>query len=67
EGFEIAAILREAGMTIELAPAGQQTPECGWLIEVRVESPVFIVANRINGSKSVVDSASDVLALLGCE
>jgi len=67
EGFEMAAMLREAGMTIEMALAGQQTAECGWLIEVRAESPVFIVANRINGRESTVDSASDVLALLGCE
>lgn len=67
EGFEIAAMLREAGMTIELALAGQQTAGCGWLIEVRTESPVFIVTNRVNGRKSKIDSTDDVLALLGCE
>lgn len=67
EGFEMAAVLREAGMTVELALAEQQAAECGWLIEVRTESPVFIVTNRVNGRKSKIDSTDDVLALLGCE
>jgi len=66
DGFKLAAILREAGATVELAFAGQQAAECGWLVETRAESPVFIVTNRVNGDESEVDSTEAVLALLGC-
>ncbi len=66
DGFKLAAILREAGATVELAFAGQQAAECGWLVETRAESPVFIVTNRVNGDESAVDSTEAVLALLGC-
>jgi len=66
KGFETAAMLREAGMTVELALEGQQTAECGWLIEVKAESPVFAITNNANGSKSAVDSVKEVLDLLGC-
>ena len=67
EGFEMAAMIREAGMTVEVALEGQQEIECGWLVETRAESPVFIVTNRVDGSKSAVDSAGNVLALLRCK
>ena len=66
EGFEIAAMIRKAGMTVELDLEGQQEIEYGWLVEIRAESPVFVVTNRVDGSKSAVDSAGNVLALLGC-
>jgi hypothetical protein len=66
EGFKTATMLREAGMTVELALEGQQTAECGWLLEVKAESPVFVVTDKANGSKSAVDSVKEVLDLLGC-
>jgi histidyl-tRNA synthetase len=67
EGFEIADILRKAGMTVELTLVGQQTVECGWFIEIKTESPIFIITNLLNGKKSAVNSANDVKTLLGCE
>jgi len=67
EGFEIAEMLRETGLTVELALEGQRAVECGWLIEIRTESPLFIVTNQINDRKSAIDNTDDVLALLRCE
>ena len=67
EGFGIAAVLREAGLRVELALDGQRTAECGWHLEVRADSPVFTLTNQMNNQKSSVDSAVAVLALLGCE
>ncbi len=66
EAFKTATMLREAGMIVELALEGQQTAECGWLLEVKAESPVFVVTDKANGSKSAVDSVKEVLDLLGC-
>ena len=67
EGFKMAAMLREAGMIVELALGGQQTAECGWLLEVKTESPVFTVTNQLNGRKSVIDGVAGALDLLGCK
>jgi hypothetical protein len=64
EGFGIAAVLREVGLRIELALDGQRTAECGWHLEVRAESPVFILTELVSGKKLEVQTTDEVIALL---
>jgi histidyl-tRNA synthetase len=66
EGFDIAALLREAGFIVELALNGQPMAKCDWYLEVNNESPIFTLTNQADNKKSSTDSAAGVLAIMGC-
>ena len=66
EGFDMAAALRQAGITAELALGDKKETDCGWLLEVKAGSPAFTLTDMKNNRKSGADSADGVLALLGC-
>jgi len=67
QGFSIANRLRDAGFITKFALDGQEAAEYDWLLEVRSESPIFALTDRVSGRESSVDSAAGVLALLGYE
>jgi len=64
EGFKMAALLREAGLIVELASKEQQETEYDWLIELKSESPTFVITNRKNRSKLELDSVTEAIRLL---
>jgi histidyl-tRNA synthetase len=67
EGFAMAARLRDAGLTVELALGEKPAAECGWRLEVRDKSPVFTLINQLDSRRTAVDKAEEILKKLGCE
>ncbi len=67
EGFKMAASLREAGFIVELASKEQQKNDYDWIIELKSESPTFVITNRKNSGKLELDSVIAVMRLLGCD
>jgi histidyl-tRNA synthetase len=67
EGFNITRLLREAGFAAELSLDGRRDGEQDWLLEVRAQSPIFILTDPANGQKSSVDDTARLLAILGCD
>jgi histidyl-tRNA synthetase len=65
EGFSVASRLREVGYIAELALGGEKTDSYGFILEVQSKAPKFILNDKANGAKSRVESAAEVLALLG--
>ncbi len=66
EGFGIASRLREAGYITELALGGEEAAGYGFILEVQSKPPKFVLSDKLGGKKSSVESAAEVLALLGC-
>ena len=67
EGFNVARLLREAGFAAELSLDGREDGEHDWLLKVRAGSPTFVLTEPASGRKSLVDDATGVLAMLGCD
>ena len=65
EGFSVASRLREVGYIAELALGGEKADSYGFILEVQSKTPKFVLNDKANGTKSRVESAAEVLALLG--
>jgi hypothetical protein len=65
EGFSVASRLREVGYIAELALGGEEANSYGFILEVQSKTPKFVLNDKINGTKSGVESVAEVLALLG--
>ena len=64
-GFTIASRLREAGYVAEVHPGGQEPANLRWTLDVQSKAPLFILTDQVNHRRFEVQTASEVLALLG--
>jgi len=64
-GFSIANCLREAGYVAELNLGGQELTNLRWTLDVQNKAPLFILTDQVNHRRFEVQTASEVLALLG--
>ncbi len=65
QGFAIAGHLREAGYVAELQLGGQQPADLRWLLDVHSKAPLFVLTDRVKHKKFEVQTAAEVLTLLG--
>jgi len=65
ESFGIASRLREAGYMAELYLGGQELAESRWRLDVRGKAPRFVLSDQVKRRKFEVQTADEVLALLG--
>jgi len=65
QGFDITASLRETGYVVELWLGGQELPNLRWLLDVRNKAPLFVMHDRVKCKKFELETAGEVLTLLG--
>ncbi len=65
QGFAIARHLREAGYVAELQLGSQQPADLRWLLDVQNKAPRFVLTDQVKHKKFEVQTADEVLALLG--
>lgn len=70
-GAEIAALavaakIREAGYTAELALGEEMAADCSWLLKVQEKGPRFVLTVLADGRESAAESDGELIALLGC-
>jgi len=63
--FAIAGELRRAGCTVGFDLGGEKTEGYGWLIEAGEEKPRLVLTELCSGEKSAVESAGEMLAIMG--
>ena len=64
EGFGIADRLREAGYAAEMQLGGRESSDVEWTLDVRSQSPLFILTDRAGQKKIEAQAADEVLKLL---
>jgi len=64
-GFNIASRLHEAGYVAEVHPGGQELANLRWTLDVQSKAPLFILTDQVNHRRFEVQTANEVLALLG--
>ncbi len=64
EAFRLAARLHEGGYAAEVYLGGAEPPDVRWTLDVRQDSPVFILADRVNSRRFEAQTADEVLRLL---
>ncbi len=67
EAFSLANCLREAGCIAEMHLGGQEPANLRWIIDVQDKAPLFVLVDWINNKKYELQTADEVLALLGEE
>jgi len=65
EGFNIANRLHEAGYVAEVHPGGQEPANLRWRLDVQSKAPLFILTDRVKRKRFEVQTADEVLRLLG--
>jgi len=65
ESFGVDSRLREAGCAVELDVGGRGGADSGWTLDVRGQSPPFLLTDRVKNKKFEAQTADEVLALLG--
>lgn len=65
--FRVAERLRDAGYAAELDLGGQTAADLRWAVDVRRQSPQFIVTDLTSQTRSEANSPDEVAALLGGE
>ena len=65
EGFHIVTCLHEAGYVAEFNLGGQEISGSGWTLEVRNQTPIFILTDQTKNKKFEAQTDSEVLKLLG--
>jgi histidyl-tRNA synthetase len=67
EGFNIAHRLREAGHVAELQLGKQEPANIQWTLDVQSKAPLFMLTERANNKKLALQTAEEVIRLLGEE
>ena len=65
ESFNIAGRLRDAGYVAQTQLGGQEPADLRWTLDVQSKAPLFILTDQIKGEKFEMQTADEVLALLG--
>ena len=64
EGFQVARCLRDAGYAAEIDLGGQTLAGFGWAVDVQGRRPRFVVTDLASQTRTEVETADQVLALL---
>jgi len=64
KGFLLAGRLREAGCVVELDVGGRQGADLRWTLDVREQSPQFVLTDRVENKIFEAQTADEVLMLL---
>ncbi len=65
QGFSVASHLRDAGYVAELQLGGQELANFRWIVDVQSKEPLFVLTDQVKHRKFEVQTANEVLALLG--
>jgi len=63
--FAIANRLHEAGYVAELDLTGMTSPNLRWVLDIRSETPAFVLTDMVRHSKEEVQGVEEILTLLG--
>jgi histidyl-tRNA synthetase len=64
-GNEVSELLRRAGVTVLTALRGRHAPDCGWELEVGVDTPPLVLLNCGTGEKNDCFDAMEAVILVG--
>ncbi len=65
EAFSLANCLHEAGYAAEVHLGGQEPANLRWTLDVQSKAPLFILTDQLNHKRFELQTANEVLALLG--
>ncbi len=67
EAFSLASCLHEAGYAAEVHLGGQEPANVRWTLDVQDKAPLFVLTDQTSQKRFEVQTADEVLALLGEE